>query len=403
MKLRNTATVFFIASALASTTFAQEKVGDAQWKLRMQSMLTDVLALFPYAFDESKYQDSKNALTIKKALDSLATHSLSLKGHTAKFNSPLDAKADPSIRFVAQIFENEVGAAQIAFGGSPEAHRQSQNYLRSALAKCTMCHTQSSTGSELKLEQFKDQFAKLNFADRFLALIATRQFEEGLKDFSQTLRDAKVNKPDERTIDRQAKVALAIAVRVKRDPKLALRLIHEIEASKATSPMLQAELNDWKNSVLAWQADVATGVKDDAGLFAEAKRLIATSQKRENTIGHFENSNVPMLRASTTLHDLLTRFPRSPLRGESYLLLATTYDMLPGFAAWDLSEEYLSACIAEYSHTDMSEKCFRKYQTSTILGYSGSSGTNIPSAVVHHLARMKELATRKPVTNAKPK
>jgi cytochrome c553 len=389
----------FAVTLVASLCFAQagvaeEKVGNSEWKARMQAMLTDVLQLLPFAFDERKFNDEKNRAEIKKALDALANHSSALKAHTAKFKSLSNDKIDPSVRFIAEAFENEVGAAQISFSGSDQARRHSQTYLRSAVSKCSACHSQSSNGPELRLDQFKLRLEGLNAPDRYLALVATRQFDEALAEFSKNLKTPQTSGGDELSVDRTAKSALAIAVRVKRDPKLTLKLIQDIEASGRASKMLQNDLPDWRTSTMEWQKAPPLNSLKEPAVLAEAKRLLATSRRKERTLGHFQNSDVATLRASTLLHDLLSNFPRSKNRGEIYILLAEAYDLLPGYALWDLPDEYLAACIQENPHSKMSESCFDKYRSNIVMGYSGSSGTNIPSAVQQHIDRMKALSER---------
>ncbi|CAN5414409.1 hypothetical protein BH10BDE1_BH10BDE1_27690 [soil metagenome] len=386
--------VVLVCASIFNVARAEEKVGNAEWKVRMQAMLTDILPLIPYAFDEAKFKDEKNRAEIQKSLAALANHSAALKAHTAEFKTQPNAKIDPSLRFIAEAFENEVAAAQTSFQGSSAARSQAQNYLRSAVSKCTMCHSQTSNGPELKLDQFRKQFETLTPSDRYVALIATRQFDDALKEFSKTLAKPKTESTDELAIDRTAKSALAIAVRVKRDPKLAQKLIQDIQASGSASKMLQGDLPDWQESVVAWQADKPIDPTKEKEVFAEAKRLFEIGQKKESSAGHFKNASVTMLRASTLLHDLLSNFPQSAKRAEAYLMLAATYDLLPGFTVWDLPDEYLAACIQENPHSEMSEKCFLKYESSVVLGYSGSSGTHIPSAVAEHVARMRALAKR---------
>ena len=76
------------------------------------------------------------------------------------------------------------------------------------------------------------------------------------------------------------------------------------------------------------------------------------------------------------------------------MLLASIYKSLPGFAIWDLAEEYLGACIRENPHSEIGEKCYSEYDDSILTGYSGSSGLHLPRAVKDHLAQMKALAKR---------
>ncbi len=374
---------------------AAEKLAQAEWKVRMQAMLSDVLQLIPYVFSDRRFQEQKNHVDIKRALDSLATNSAKLKDHTAKFRLQPGGKIDPSLRFIAESFENEIAAAQTSFQGSDQAKRQAQVYLRSAVAKCSICHSQTAAGPGLRLDQFRAQFDSLNSADRFVAFVATRQFDDALAAFSKSLATPKTSANDELNVDRTAKSALAIAVRVKKDPKLTLKLIEDLAASGLASKMLQNDLSDWRASALSWQAATAPSSNNEREIFSEAQKLFEIGQKKESSLGHFQNSNVTMLRASSLLHDLLSNFPNSSKRAEAYLMLAQTYELLPGFTVWDLPDEYLAACIRENPHSEMSERCFTKYESSIVMGYSGSSGTNVPSAIQDHVDRMKTLARRK--------
>ncbi|NJM09967.1 MAG: hypothetical protein HC883_03500 [Bdellovibrionaceae bacterium] len=53
---------------------------------------------------------------------------------------------------------------------------------------------------------------------------------------------------------------------------------------------------------------------------------------------------------------------------------------------------YYTACIEKVPHSGLAEQCFKAYEESITLGYSGSSGTHIPSAVRKHLNNLKEKA-----------
>jgi hypothetical protein len=388
-RARSLIVVFVVA--LVSVA-AKEAPVNPEWRARMQGLLTDVLALFPYAFDEAQFNDPKNASKIKASLENLSQHSSGLKKHTARISKEEGLKLDPAFPFIAEAFENEIKSAAEAFAAGPASYPQAQGYLRAGLAKCTVCHSQSSTGPELKLESFKSQFAALPTKDRFMALAATRQFDEALNEFSKSLRESKVKKPDQYFLDREIKAAFAIAVRVRRDPKRTLALIEEISASGSSSTILQNDLKDWKKDTLTWMNEKPAVLDNDKALFQEAQRLIAASSKRDVSVDHFENASIPLLRASTHLHDLLANYPKSEFRAEAYVLLASTYDSLPGFAIWDLADEYLGACIQENPHSKVAERCFEKYKTSMVLGYSGSSGTHIPPSVRQHLQRLQELA-----------
>ncbi len=384
-----------LTMVLGSSVMAtKEGVGGADWKAQMRTMLTDVLVLFPLVFDDAKFKDPKGATIIQKSLNSLATHASGLKEHTSRVQ-PIDGlKIDPSFPFVAEAFEREVVMAQSAFSETGNSRNRSQIYLRSAISKCMMCHTQSPIGSELKIYQFENQFVSLSSSDRLMALTATRQFDTALKQFDQIVHDAKLTKPDPSTFDRNAKATLAIAVRAKNDPLKSLAVINQVISSGAGSSGLQKDATGWKKSVLEWQEEGRVATKSDQALFNEAKRLSTVEHLKKSEAEIYENTDVMLLRASSRLHDLLSSYPKSSLRAESYLLLASIYQSIPGFAIWDVGDEYLGACIKENPHSEMGERCFKEYDDSITLGYTGSSGTHLPGSVIKQLQKLQLLARR---------
>lgn len=380
-----------------------ENVGNAEWKKRMQSMLSDVLILFPFAFDEKRFNDPFNRPKIKEALGSLNKHSAELSKHTSKLTHTEGLKIDPSFPFVAEAFESELQVAKNSFDAGNASQIQSQTYLRAALTKCILCHTQSANGPELKIDQFKDQLGTLNSQDRFMALAATRQFDDALAEFSKILAEKKESKPDLSRMDNEIRAALAIAVRVKKDPATTLKLINETITSGSGSKIIQSDLKSWKKSAMEWSAEKPLLLNSDEALFTEGNRLVEQSKKIEYSLDSYQNSSIQLLRASSYLHDLLSNYSVSAYRAKSYILLASIYDLLPGFALWDLPDEYLGACIKENPHSEAGEKCFDEYSKLIVLGYSGSSGIHIPWAVRQHLESMKTLATREVPKKEKPK
>jgi hypothetical protein len=390
--------IVLIALSFSVVTVAKETQINPEWRARMQEMLTDVVDLFPFAFDESKFNDPKNSSKIKSSLAALAKHSSGLKNHTAKASGAVGLKMDPALPFVAQAFESEINSANAAFLAGRSSYPQSQEFLRAGLAKCMVCHSQSTIGPELKIENFKSQLAELPSKDRFMALAVTRQFDEALSEFSKFFHSTKLKKSGSFAFDKEVKAAFSIAVRVKQDPKRTLALIEEISGSDQISTMLKNDLKDWRADTLTWQSEKPTELQTDQSLFKEAKRLIENTSMKNSSLDHIKNSSIPLLRASSHLHDLLANHPKSSLRASSYLLLAETYDSLPGFAIWDMAEEYLGACILENPHSTVAEKCFEKYQTSMVLGYSGSSGIHMPASIKQHLQYLKNLALPKTKT-----
>lgn len=369
------------------------QVATPTWKARMRSMLGDVAVLFPLVFEDAKFNDPANQKNIRAAVDSLAKHSAELKSHASHFDREKGLKIDPSFPFIAESFENEIKLTQLSLGLEERGRLQAKNYLRAALSKCVMCHSQSANGPELKMSQFHAIFAGLSRSDRFMALAVTRQFDEALDEYSAIAKDAKVTKPDGDAFDRNTRGAVTMAVRVKRDPGVLLKIIDAAMSSGAGTAMLAADLKTWKKSALQWQGEREAERKTDEALLQNASRLIELGRTEVSKLDANSSADILLLRASADLHDLLSNYPSSKLRAESYLQLATVYESLPGFSIWDLADEYLGACVEENPHSAVGEKCYQRYAENITLGYTGSAGTHVPKAVQDNLTRLKKRAT----------
>lgn len=398
MKLRNR---YLIAGLLLSLLNSSQTFGagaevpaNVSWKVRMQAMMKEALILFPFAFNDEKFNDPKNAPTIHASLDALVKYSEELKGHASHFKREEGLKIDPSFPFIAEAFESELIHAQSRFDHGADKNKEAQGFLRSAIAKCMLCHSQTSIGPELELDPFKPQFAALSVSDRFLAFTATRQFDKALGVLEDSAKELKQTKPKYADLDRSTRAAIAILVRVKRDPKRAVEFIDKMTAVDTAPSIYKNDLKGWKKSLLAWQAEKPVSLTSARMLFEEATKIKQSAEKAHKLAPNYENVDVPLLRSTGLLHDLLSNYPKSEYRAKSYMMLASNYEALPGFAIWDLSDEYLGACIQENPHSEVGEKCFRLYDESITLGYSGSSGTHIPDTVKEQLARLKKLATR---------
>ena len=53
---------------------------------------------------------------------------------------------------------------------------------------------------------------------------------------------------------------------------------------------------------------------------------------------------------------------------------------------------YYEACIRNAPHTEVSGKCYKKYEANVNFGYTGSGGTSIPEDLQTLLKELKKLA-----------
>ncbi len=368
-----------------------------EWRSRMRLMLNSAVDLFPLAMDETSFSLPSNQDKIKDLLQDLLTSAADLEKHSMNGQSKAGPSVDPALSYSAGALKEELEiATAIVNEGHPD---RAQPFVMRSLSQCLGCHIQTHAGNQYVHNFFNRKLDTFSPRSRFFALAATRQFDAALEELEKSLPPGTSSKTSNTTTlsndslaaERVARIALSIAIRVKEDPRLTLKTIDKILKARELSPNFRETVGAWRRSTLAWNIEPKKTPKSDTSLFDSSKQLIAQAgkdQKKSNGGG-----DVDFLRATTQLHDLLRLFPKSTLQAATFLELATIYESLPGFAFWDLSERYLEACVRKTPHSDLAMTCYDRYKDSLYIGYTGSSGTNVPASVRKHLADLKLLAT----------
>lgn len=367
-----------------------------KWRGEMRALLGTALQLFPLALDEQKFSDPKNSKKINALLKDLNSSSAVLQKHTHEST----ISADPILPYSAEVFRDELEIARSSFASGKV--NQAQGFLRRSLSQCLGCHTHTNSGTQFVQGTFRDEIGKLDARSRFLAYTSVRQFDSALAELDNLLKLPPNPESPATTLlenERIARIALAIAVRVKQEPRDVLKVIEKISKWQSLPPSIKISVDRWRNSVLDWQKAAKIDHSSDEKMIEASRQILTQAKfKRDQEDGMGE---VDLLRASALLHELLRRFPKTSYRSEAYFELGTIYEWLPSFTFWDLSDRYFEACIRGTPHSEQALKCYDKYEESINIGYTGSGGTNIPSAIRKNLQAMRELATPKKESSTK--
>jgi hypothetical protein len=377
-------------SACSSSKTSTEKKNDgaanpapATWHEKMQALSQSLSRLLPLVSSRSKFNDPKNAATIEDDTRQLRTLAHSLKTG----NTP---NADPSLQMMSDIFGEDLDRAlEGLHGGNRDYARQ---ILKDTTSYCIQCHTQTNNGPDfphLNLNIDTNQLTSLEQAEFFAA---TRQFTPALEAYQRVLSDKTLAKTDPFAWEQAARSALAIVVRVKNDPKETSSLLAKIEAHPTLPEATKRAVRVWKKSVRDWSKEPAQPLRTTADLMKKAETLIAAAQKnQEFPLDH--SQDILYFRASSLLHDLLASPDRSAETTAKTLYWAgmaseATRDM----NFWTLHETYYEQCIRTQPHSKQAELCFKRLKESITIGYSGSSGTQIPPDVKRRLDSLENRA-----------
>lgn len=367
--------------------YAADQTG---WQKRMQELYRVLAELLPDVVSDERFNSPKHRKDIEANAKKLADLSHGLKLSTAKGQGAISPDLDLSVSMIGSLFERETRRAYLELKRGHRAYARS--LLRTIPGFCIGCHTRSSGGPDLSrvssMEPPKTFASKLERAE-FLA--ATRQFDKALDSFEEIVSDPRIAEGRQLEWERAARHALAIAVRVKRDPARALSLVEKIIASPLSPRFLKEDALQWKTSIQQWQEELPRQPQTEDGLYAEAVRLMGLAHTQQKYPAD-RSADILYLRASAVIHDLLGRAPQGIHVPEALMLLGVSYEALRDLDLWSLHEMYFVACIEKAPHTQIAETCYRRYEEATYSGYSGSGGISLPEEIKGQLQHLRKLA-----------
>ena len=356
----------------------------AEWSKSMQSLKTTLEELLIDASSDARYKNPKEYPRIEKSLKRLSE----LAHGLAKSPSPAQ-DPDPSIGLLMKIFDQE---AEIA---AKEYRRGNRDYVRGVIrdigSHCIACHTRHSSGPRFALAPSEALMKGLKRGERAEFFAAARQFDQAYQEFEAIVADQSLAHDRPFEWERAARQALAIAVRVNKNPDQAGAIVDRIIATHRAPFFFREQATAWKKAIQGWKAEPARTASTIEGLQAEAGRLM-TLARSEQKYPADRSGDISYLRASAAIHDLLAKSPKGESAQQAHFLLGLSYEALRDLGLWNLHEVYFVSCIELKPRTPTARDCYRHYEESVHLGYTGSAGYALPAEVESRLESLRALA-----------
>lgn len=387
-----------IATTLSITSIADKPApakappaaAKPQWSAKMQELSQAMSVLLPETSSTKPITSKESARKITAAAAKLKglAHTINLSPKDSKHPVPPDA--DPSIPFLSSLFEREVRHAYAALENGHVEYAKGS--LRFVTSYCIACHTRTDQGPNFPSLPLGQAPNKLPPFEKAQLYAATRQFDKAFDEFKNLIGDKKFAKDKQLEWGRSVRQAFTIAVRVKKDPKLAMDVVQRVEGlKKSVPPLFREYVPAWRATVQQWQQEKPRTFNTEPELYEEAQRLLkAAKSVQKYPLDH--SADVLFLRLSLVAHELLSRFPQGPHTSEALYLAGNSYDLLDDHLVSPLPDMYYEACIRRSPHSTVSEDCYKRYEANVNFGYTGSSGTAIPEDLKELLDELKKLA-----------
>lgn len=345
---------------------------DATWTAKMKELQNTLIDLWTHTDTE-------------KNLKKLTSLSKDISEKHLKMKSP---DLDPSMGLFIEIFDKQANRAFQSYKNGQKSYAQS--IVKNLSGQCIACHSRHSSGPEFAKLPANKKIESLPPFDKAQFYAATRQFDSALPIYKSILSDEKINSKRQIEWQKAAQQALAIAVRYKNSPELALEITQKITNSKAPD-FLKKHAASWKTSIEKWKAEGKNNLESDKNYLELGKKLFKMgTENQKYSLDH--SSDIYFLRVTALMHELMSKYPNSPLLSEALLLNGRSYEIINDQNIWPIHEMYYELCIKKAPHTLTAKDCYNHFEESVYFGYSGSGGFAIPADAQQTLDELKKIA-----------
>ncbi len=347
------------------------------WKVDMHHLSESLSTLLPLSLDPLAFNDPNNQPQIEREVARLTKFSHAIGQMKTK------PSEDPALQFVANEFSAEMSEAQRQMRMGNRAY--ARLLIRNATNYCVSCHTQMARGPEFNFKA-GPYFAKLGALDQANYLFAVRSFDEGLKQFDRAMSSPDVALQPYASLESTTLKALAVAVRVRQDPRLADEIVTRITQSKWAPVYLQISALKWKSSIEEWAKDLKRKRAEDP------RALLAKAWKKQTETPLSRAGLIEFLRASARLHELLAEKKTGKVYAETLYQAGLTSEALRELDLYSLSEYYYESCIRSLPQSETARTCYVRLENEMMASYSSFDSGPLPASMRDRLENLKKLA-----------
>jgi hypothetical protein len=345
----------------------------------MQEIFTALTEILPRCLSSERFAAPGEREVVSAEFAKIAANADAL----AKHLDPADA--DFASRGAVLADDARRAAARFSSGRLVDARWVALHLTES----CVGCHSRLPSDKDAPFAAKLIDDAKLKDlspSQRARLAIATRQFDKGLDLYEEVLTSPPAQ-ADEAVRTPDLTEYLIIAVRVKRDPERAEKLLEKLEKQPQIPPDLRRQIGPWLATLRA-----EGKVVHEPPTLTRARALIA-SGKKVRDYPYSKAGLMDDLLASSVLHRLIEDPALGkPERAEAYYLLGVSDSQVRSSPWLSDSAWYLATAVLTAPHTRIAQRAFETYEDMMILEWSGSSGTNLPPDVLEDLDRLRALA-----------
>lgn len=342
----------------------------------MRDIFESIRVLLPLSVRTDAFAAPENRATVERALVALEQNADALAAHARS--------DDPARRHLGGSLSTDAGQALLLYRS--EQFEEAAFQVQQTTENCVACHTKlRGAGNTPVARHFVDKSALrgLPLAERARLEVATRLFDEAAASYEKLLASPKLHAGD---LVGPLGDYLTLMVRVENDYERARKTLDRFARRPDLWRHLRSDVEQWSRAlrVLEPYRELAPDLASARALIDRARQLQTVPADRGGWI-HY-------LVASSLLQRFLALPPDSPRdAAEAYYLLGLCETHI-GDRQWvSQADLYLESAIRLAPKEPFAAEAYVLLEEDTLVGYTGSSGANLPESVAKHLEELRVL------------
>jgi hypothetical protein len=356
---------------------AGAEIDREQARADMREIYASIRLLMPLSVDENAFADPKNRERIREALLKLAARAEHVANHVGS--------KDRRIQYLGGSLSRESGETLRRYDEG--RMRDARFFVQQLPDFCVACHSAlpSPMDSPLARDFVSDQeLAKLPPDRRAVLQVATRRFDDALVSYESVFKSPVVHPAE---LLQPLTQYLTISIRVKNDLARPIPILERLAARPDLWRNLHTDVERWIQALKSY-ASASTNeptLESAREPLDEAARIIRFPTDRQVLV-HY-------LVASSRFHRYLEKRSSDVDRdvAEAYYWLGLIESRIGGSYWISESDFYLETAIRMAPSDPIAEQAFALFEEEAILGWTGSSGNNMPAETRSRIEELRAL------------
>jgi hypothetical protein len=383
-----------ICLLLSSIAYSNSDKNEIEAKRVMHQVYESYVKLIPFIYTDKLITNSND----KKMLEELNAHLLDLQ-KAFKGAKHVELLKMPGFKPSLETIDHHISDTIDSVNAKSKVFAHAR--LKAMGALCVSCHTGISEKisknafgdaiSSLKRSEFNSDFDFANY------LYLVRRFTEAKKYYELAIKSSldKISHPpkgsfiDDRNLNGELysslRRVLSLYTKIAIKPEEGMNFLKKYRQDKGITKFTREDIDKWIKGLKKWEKFDINSVKKIDEFIATNLKQLEDNKDKVNTGEH----DITLLISSGVLTKFLNDNPNTDLVPTILYWLAISEKRLSNSYFFSLSDLYLKECILQYPKSAIAKSCYQEYEDNLTFGYSGSSGTDIPSSEKRELERLK--------------